>query len=110
VAIVRKRLELDASRYQILQILSVTPFEKTPILQALQHPRTVKEECLSKLILFGEGTLRQALTEFCEHYHTERNHQGKRTSSRWQTVTASRDGIRCRQRLGGLLKSYARAA
>jgi Transposase DDE domain/Domain of unknown function (DUF4372) len=36
VAIVRKRLGLDVSLYQILQILSVTLFEKTPILQALQ--------------------------------------------------------------------------
>jgi hypothetical protein len=36
VAIVRKRLTLQASLYQILQILSVTLFEKTPILQALQ--------------------------------------------------------------------------
>ena len=36
VAIVRKRLGLDASLYQILQILSVTLFEKTPVLQALQ--------------------------------------------------------------------------
>jgi hypothetical protein len=35
VAIVRKRLGLDASLYQILQILSVTLFEKVPILQAL---------------------------------------------------------------------------
>src|ERR1035441_9817348 len=37
VAIVRKRLELEASLYQILQILSVTLFEKTPILRALQN-------------------------------------------------------------------------
>jgi Domain of unknown function (DUF4372)/Transposase DDE domain len=36
VAVVRKRLGLDASLYQILQILSVTLFEKTPILRALQ--------------------------------------------------------------------------
>ena len=36
VAIVRKRLGLEASLYQILQILSVTLFEKTPILRALQ--------------------------------------------------------------------------
>ena len=36
VAIVRKRLALEASLYQILQILSVTLFEKTPILRALQ--------------------------------------------------------------------------
>src|SRR5437868_13930492 len=38
VAIVRKRLALEASLYQILQILSVTLFEKTPILQALHAP------------------------------------------------------------------------
>jgi hypothetical protein len=38
VAIIRKRLGLEASLYQILQILSVTLFEKTPILQALQPP------------------------------------------------------------------------
>ncbi len=36
VAIVRKRLGLEASLYQILQILSLSLFEKTPILQALQ--------------------------------------------------------------------------
>jgi hypothetical protein len=39
VAIIRKRLGLEASLYQILQILSVTLFEKTPILQALQASR-----------------------------------------------------------------------
>src|SRR5260370_13308042 len=39
--------------------------------------RSVKEECLSKLILFGEGSLRRALTQFQEHYLSERNHQGK---------------------------------
>ena len=36
MAIVRKRLGLEVSLYQILQILSVTLFQKTPILQALQ--------------------------------------------------------------------------
>jgi len=40
VAIVRKRLGLEASLYQILQILSVTLFEKTPILQAFGHPES----------------------------------------------------------------------
>jgi hypothetical protein len=31
----------------------------------------------SRLILFGEGSLKRALTEFAEHYHSERNHQGR---------------------------------
>ena len=39
--------------------------------------RSVKEECLSKLILFGERSLRRALSEYVAHYHAERNHQGK---------------------------------
>jgi hypothetical protein len=39
--------------------------------------RSVKQECLSKLILFGEGPLSQTLAEFSAHYHGERNHQGK---------------------------------
>ena len=54
VAIVRKRVGLDASLYQILQILSLTLFEKTPILQALQASDS-QEESLSpsnQLILF----------------------------------------------------------
>jgi hypothetical protein len=36
-----------------------------------------KQECLSKLILFGEASLRRALGEFVVHFHAERNHQGK---------------------------------
>jgi hypothetical protein len=39
--------------------------------------RSVKEECLCKVILLGERSLRQALNKFVEHYHAERNHQGK---------------------------------
>jgi len=38
--------------------------------------RTIKETCLERLILFGEGALRKAVSEFLMHYHHERNHQG----------------------------------
>jgi len=44
VAIVRKRLGLEASLYQILQILSVTLFEKTPLLRALQTPESETDQ------------------------------------------------------------------
>jgi hypothetical protein len=43
VAIIRKRLEIEASLYQLLQIFSVTFFEKTPILQALQRDGFINE-------------------------------------------------------------------
>jgi len=39
--------------------------------------RSVKQECTSRLIFFGESSLRRALTQYTEHYHAERNHQGK---------------------------------
>ena len=41
--------------------------------------RSVKDECLSKLILFGETSLRRALNEYIEHYHSEGNHQARAT-------------------------------
>ena len=52
---------------------------RTPNLTAYveRWVRSVKEECLSKLILFGEASLRRALTEFIDHFHGERNHPGK---------------------------------
>jgi hypothetical protein len=54
VAIVRKRMGVEASLYQILQILSVTLFEKTPILQAFQASDSQDDLPLSsnQLILF----------------------------------------------------------
>jgi putative transposase len=41
--------------------------------------RSVKEECLSKLVLFGEGSLRRAVGEYVTHFLEERNHQAKET-------------------------------
>jgi transposase InsO family protein len=75
--------------------------------------RSVKEECLSRLILFGEASLRHALTQYGEHYHHERNHQGKGNVLLFPTVNQDldREGpMQCRERLGGLLKYYVREA
>ncbi len=75
--------------------------------------RSVKEECLSRLILFGEASLRYALTQYMAHYHHERNHQGKENVLLFPTVSQdpTRAGtIQCREWLGGLLKYYAREA
>jgi putative transposase len=74
--------------------------------------RSVKEECLSKLILFGERSLRRALSEYVAHYHAERNHQGKANVLLFPRVTETcRDGpVQCRERLGGLLHYYHREA
>ena len=75
---------------------------------------SVKQECLSKLILFGEAALRRALTEYTEHFHTERNHQGKENQLLFPTRAPDGRGIRtrvqCDEYLGGLLKYYRREA
>ncbi len=75
--------------------------------------RSVKEEYLSRLILFGEGALRHALKEYVDHYHHERNHQGKGNVLLLPAVshdTQYQGLIQCRERLGGLLKYYAHEA
>jgi transposase InsO family protein len=75
--------------------------------------RSVKEECLSRLILFGEAALRRALNEYVEHYHQERNHQGKGNVLLIPSSSQNHRGvgpIRCRERLGGMLKYYHREA
>ena len=75
--------------------------------------RSVKEECLSRMILFGEASLRHVLTQYIEHYHHERNHQGKGNVRLFPVVSQNTEQvgpIRCRERLGGLLKYYEREA
>ena len=73
--------------------------------------RSVKDECLSKLILFGEPALWTALRGYVEYFHGERNHQGKGNLLLFpQEETRKTGPVRCRERLGGLLKFYHRAA
>ena len=72
--------------------------------------KSVKVDCLSKLILFGETSLPRALRECLVHYHAERNHQGKDNVLLFPTATKAMkpiDGsVGCKERLGWLLKYY----
>jgi putative transposase len=74
--------------------------------------RSIKEECLHRMIPFGERHLRRTIAEFVEHYHRERNHQGLENELiEGAPAVAEQVGrIRRRQRLGGLLNYYCRAA
>jgi putative transposase len=88
---------------------------KSPNLNAIAERwiRSVKEEALSKLILFGEQSLWYVLSEYVAHYHQERPHQGKGNMILFPTdrPNTRTDGpIRCRERLGGLLTYYDREA
>ena len=74
--------------------------------------RSIKSECLERMILFGEASLRRAVEQFMAHYHRERNHQGlaNRLIQPEQSVGQADGIIQCRHRLGGLLRYYHCAA
>jgi transposase InsO family protein len=102
----------DVLRSEGVSCLALPP--QSPNLNAFAERwvRSVRQECLSKLILFGEGALQRALNEFIEHFRLERNHQGKGNALLFPTATMTTSGrrISCRERLGGLLRYYSRAA
>jgi transposase InsO family protein len=74
--------------------------------------RSIKESCLDQLILFGEESLRKAVREFMAHYLRERHHQGLGNRLILPETSPPHDegSIQCRDRLGGMLKYYYRAA
>ncbi len=71
---------------------------------------SIKSECLGRMILFGESSLRRAVAEYLAHYHAERAHQGLGNERIACGAVAAVGEVRCRERLGGILKSYYRAA
>jgi len=70
-----------------------------------RYMRSIKEECLSRMIFFGEQALRNATIEYLQHYHTERNHQGAEEQDhptrRWR---------RCKRRHHRMPRAPRRAA
>jgi transposase InsO family protein len=74
--------------------------------------RSIKSECLGRVIPIGEAHLRRAVREYVAHYHGERNHQGIGNRLIDEPVDAfrRRGSIECRERLGGLVRYYRRAA
>ena len=79
---------------------------------AVRWVLSVKSECLNKLILFGEESLRRCLGEYGAHFHQERPHQGLGNElispePRDNSLTGE---IAETERLGGLLRSYLRTA
>jgi transposase InsO family protein len=74
--------------------------------------RSIKSECLAQIIPLGEQHLRHAVKEYTEHYHIERNHQGldNRLIEKPHRAINMDSGIERRERLGGVLNYYMRAA
>ncbi|MFC1680458.1 integrase core domain-containing protein [Pseudomonadota bacterium] len=74
--------------------------------------RSIKDECLNRMILFGKVSLCRALGAYVVHYHTERNHQGvgNRLLEPLARIGSTNDLVHCRERLGGILNYYYREA
>ncbi len=74
--------------------------------------RSIKSECLDRMIFVGSGSLRHALAEHAEHYNRERPHQGigNRLVGAEPMGEIRQGHVERRARLGGLLNFYRGAA
>jgi transposase InsO family protein len=112
----RDRKYCDAFR-AMLQDAGTEPLRlpaRSPNLNAWaeRFVRSINEECLGKMILFGERSLNRAIREYLVHYHAERNHQGldNRLIDPATDVGHAAGEITNRDRLGGMLRYYYRKA
>ncbi len=102
---------------EILTSAGVQPIRlppKSPNLNAYaeRFVRSIKEECLTRVVPLGEGHLRLIVHEYVEHYHRERNHQGLEDQLLQRAPPPVRQDadVQRRQRLGGLLSFYHQKA
>jgi transposase InsO family protein len=102
------RHQLRDAGVRVVRILERAPNANA---YAERFVRSIKEECLDRLIPMGERHFRRAVAEYVEHCHGERNHQGlgNRLISGPRVITIT-NRVRRRLRLGGLLNFYERAA
>jgi hypothetical protein len=70
--------------------------------------RSIKDECLDRMIFVGQASLRRAVAEYVNHYHCERNHRGlgNRLIYRNGAIAANDGPIYRHRRLGGMLNFY----
>ena len=72
--------------------------------------RSLRQECLRRVVPLGERHLRKLVAEYVEHYHLERNHQGLGNKLIVPASTKGRGPVARRERLGGILSFYYRDA
>jgi len=102
---------------RMLQDAGVKPVRlpaKSPNLNAYceRFVLSIKSECLNRIIPLGEGHLRLAISQFMEHYHGERPHQGldNELIAPLEKAAMGTGPVKCRERLGGILNYYYRDA
>ena len=94
------------------KVIRLPPMSPNLNAYAERFVRSIKEECLDRMIFVGQASLRRAVDEYLEHYLMERNHQGlKNHLIRPTRSVVPNDGeVHRRPRLGGMLNFYCRVA
>ena len=116
--LIHDRDSLFTSKFaEILKNGGVTPIKlppRSPNLNAFaeRFVRSIKEECLSRVVVLGERHLRLLVREYVEHYHHERNHQGLDNQLLSEPPPPSKPdaNVQRHRRIGGLLNYYHREA
>ena len=94
------------------EVIRLPPLSPDLNAYAERFVRSIKEECLGKMVFIGQASLRRALSEYITHYHMERNHQVLENQLIRPDLrrAANDDVVHRRPRLGGMLNYYYRAA
>jgi len=103
------RTKIEASGTNVVRLPPKSP-NMNPHLERFM--RSIKEECLLRMLFFGERSVRIAVTSYLDHYHRERNHQGLGNNliKPGKEVSRATGAVCRRSRLGGLLSYYYRRA
>ena len=72
--------------------------------------RSIRSECLDRMVLVGRASLEKAIAEYVVHYHDERSHQGLGNEIPSGAPVQRAGNIEASKRLGGLLNYYHRRA
>jgi putative transposase len=89
-------------------VIRLPPISPNLNAYAERFVRSIKDECLSRMIFVGQGSLRRAIEQYVAHYHAERNHKGLENRL-IRGEPGCFDGetvVRRREHLGGMLNFY----
>ena len=91
-------------------VIRLPPMSPNLNAYAERFVRSIKDECLNRMIFIGQASLRRAVAEYVDHYHGERNHQGldNRLIRAVPSPLQEAGTVRRKQRLGGMLNFYCR--
>ena len=90
------------------EVIRLPPLSPNLNAYAERFVRSIKDECLNRMIFVGQASLRHAVDEYMAHYHGEHNHQGLENRLLMETSTVAANGgvVQRRPRLGGMLNFY----